>query len=97
MVSAKGERRYCSAYITVIDQDQSIFWMCRRKERDAHACSTCASTPDRAQQTLLQARCNEASLPMPEVGKMQVLEKVTKTIYGKTAVEAGKIDTMLDT
>ena len=35
---------YHSTYVTVIDHDQGIIRMCRRKEGDAHYCRSRAST-----------------------------------------------------
>ena len=44
MLSAKGETRYRSAYITVVYQNQSIVWMFSREEGDAHCCNRSAGT-----------------------------------------------------
>ena len=97
MLSAKGETRRRTAYITVVDQDQSIVRMSSRKEGDAHPCSSRASTPCRTHQTLLQLRGSEPSMPMSKAGEVQRLEKATNTSYGKITGPAGELDTVLET
>lgn len=54
VLSANGETRHHSVYITVVDQNHGVIRMCSRKEGDTHFCSSRASELCRMQQTTLR-------------------------------------------